>query len=92
MSDILEKRIGFSEVTGGRALCFRNLSMGKQQVSVSSMNRDMDVFFLKPKKHLLIYWLKMRPVESPERGSPKAKFHRVNIKSRGLLYWNSHIL
>jgi len=24
------------------------------------MNRDMDVFFLKPKKNLLIYWLKLR--------------------------------
>jgi len=56
------------------------------------MNRDMDVFFLKPKENLLLCSLKLRPVESPERGSPKAKFHRVNIKSRGLLYWNSHVL
>jgi len=69
-----KKRVDFSEVTGGRALCFRNSSMGKQQVLVSSMNRNMDVFFLKPKKHLLLCRLKML------------------IKSRGLLYWNSHIL
>jgi len=38
MSDILEKRIGFSEVTGGRALFFRPPAAdqwGKQQVLVS---------------------------------------------------------
>jgi len=36
-------------------------SMGKTTgLGIKHMNRDMDVFFLKPKKNLLICWLKLR--------------------------------
>jgi len=37
--------VGFSEVTGGRALSFRNLSMGKQQALVSRYKQGYGCLF-----------------------------------------------